>query len=192
MAKKAIPELPDVKGADREQLAAWFKERFEEIDRAAAERIELLRTTGEHPSPIFAKLVRNHGALGMPKPFVAKMLGITLHTVNTFYSDDYDIGAAEMLSEVATNMLRIATSTTDPAASKVGMDILGRRLGRVGTEWAPSAQKVQVEDQTPKGPVIDSSNLTREEREQLRLMLERVAKGGEGEPQDPTDEVIGE
>ena len=184
MAKKP-PEIPDVKGGDREALAAWFKEKFEEIDSAAEERIGMLRTVGEHPSPLFAKLVRNHGALGMPKKLVAKMLGISMTTLNTFYLDEYEIGGAQILSEVATNMLRIATSTTDPAASKVGMAVLERRAGK---EWKAPAQKLLVEDDRPSAPVIDSSSLTREERDQLRGMLTRIADGGSGEPLDPDEE----
>ena len=78
-------------------------------------------------------------------------------------------------------MVRIATSLSDPAAAKVGMDMLARRGGE---NWRPATKRLEVDNDPNKGkpPVIDSSKLTYEERAQLREMLERVANGGEGDP----------
>jgi hypothetical protein len=181
MVPAEMPELPEAQGSQREALALWMKERFEKIEREHSERIELLRTVGEHPSPIFSKLVKNFGALGMPKSLVAKSLNISTVVLTTYYADDYDLGAAEILSHVAANMLRIAVSTDDPNAAKVGMDVLNRRGGE---EWKPPAQKLEVTGKQDAPPIIDSSKLTYEERQQMRAMLERIASGGEGDPEE--------
>jgi transcriptional regulator with XRE-family HTH domain len=184
-----MPVVPDARGSEREALSLWWKERIQDIERIYEERIQVLRTVGEHPSPVFAKIVRMDGALGMPKSLLAKKLGMSVTMLTQYYGDEYDLGAAEMLSQIAANMLRIGTSMTDPAAAKVGMQILDRRGGE---EWRPPAQKLQLEDERDKPPVIDSSKLTYEERQALREMLMRVANGGEGDPIEDDQALIGE
>jgi len=179
------PAAPEVKGADREALACWWKERIQDLERIYEERIEILRTVGEHPSPVFAKIVRYDGALGIPKTLLAKKLGMSVIALTHHYGDEYDLGATEVISQVAANMVRIATSVTDPAASKVGMQILERRGGE---EYKPPAQKLKVEDDRDKPPVIDSSKLTYDERQQLREMLTRIAAGGQGDALQPDEE----
>jgi hypothetical protein len=167
-------------GAAREELGSWMAKQFEKIEREHQERIEVLRTVGEHPSPVFAKMVRNLGALGLPKNLAAKMLGISHALLSSHYNEDYDLGHAQIISSVAANMLRIGTSTTDPNAAKVGMQILDRRGG---DEWRPPAQKLDIDDKRGP-PIIDSSKLTYEERRTLQGMLERIAAGGEGDSED--------
>lgn len=169
----AIPEDP------REALANWWRDRMEKIEREHQQRIDLLRTVGEHPSPIFSRQVKMFGALGIPKALAAKLLGIGIRVLESHYGEDYEIGAGEVLASVAANMIRIGTSMDDPANAKVGMDILSRRGGQ---EWRPPAQKLQVEDdrEQPKN-VIDTSNWPPEKREQLRqMLLEQIDRGVTG------------
>jgi hypothetical protein len=150
----------------------WWNARVEEMERIHAERIELLRTVGEHPSPIFARQVRAAGALGMDKDLLAVVLGMTLAALENFYADDYKIGQSETITAISANMLRIATATDDNAsAARVGMDTLARRGGN---DWRPPAQK--YEDVTPEqapDDIVDTSNWTREERQQFRHLLEQ-------------------
>jgi hypothetical protein len=176
-----MPAVSDATGGEREALSMWWKQRIQEIEAVHQERIEVMRNVGEHPSPVFARIVRMDGALGMPKSLLAKKLGMAVETLMRHYGDEYDLGSAEVISQVAANMLRIGTSLTDPAASTVGMKILDRRGG---TEWRPPAQQVQVKTESDAPPVIDSSKLSFEERAQLRTMLTRIAEGGEGDPVD--------
>jgi hypothetical protein len=166
----------DRAGEQREALAVWMKEQFQKIEEAHQRRVEILRTVGEHPSPIFQGMVKNFGALGLPKRLCAKLMGVNQIIIDNYYIDDYEAGAAEVISQVAANMLRIGTSTTDPNAAKVGMDILSRRGGE---EWKPPAQKLEVKDDSDAPPVIDSSKFTYDERQQLRAMIERAQGGGE-------------
>lgn len=169
----------EVKPSTREAIGMWMQERLSEIEEENKARIELLRTVGEHPSPVFQNIVQINGALGMPKGLVAKMLNMSETTLNKFYSDDYDLGKLSAMRSVAMNMMRIGSSETDPNAGRVGMQILDRRGGE---EWKPPAQKMEIDDSRNKPPIIDSSKLTAEERQQLRDMLTRVASGGEGDP----------
>ncbi len=174
-----MPVVEDVRGAERERLSVWMKERIAEVDREHRERIELLRTVGEHPSPLFQKVVMNMGGLGMEKKLLAKMLGLTVATLEANYGDDYALGKAYKIKAVAANALRIATSETDPNAARVAMQILDRQGG---SEWTTPSQKIITSDERNQAPVIDSSKLTYEERQQLREMLTRIANGGDGDP----------
>ena len=175
---RLAPGVPD---ADREALAVWIKEQLAEVEREHQERIQLLREGREHPCPAFERIVRNHAIVGTPKSTLAKLLGISVTTLASHYGDVYEIASAETMAKVASNMVRIATSLSDPAAAKVGMDMLARRGGE---NWRPATKRLEVDNDPNKGkpPVIDSSKLTYEERAQLREMLERVANGGEGDP----------
>lgn len=179
-----IPAAPEANGEYREAIAHWMRERIEAIEKAHQERVELLRTVGEHPSPVFQRIVRMDGALGMPKSLLAKKLGITPGTLMQHYGDDYDMGAAEVLSSIAANALRIANSATDPSAARVAMQILERRFGE---EWKAPAQKLEVE-RKQEAPPIDASKMTFEERQQMRAMLQRIVNGGEGDPIQPEEE----
>jgi hypothetical protein len=180
------PDLPAVPDSQREAISLWMKERFEIIEREHQQRIELLRTAGEHPSPVFAGMVKRFGGLGLPKSLCAKMLGISVSILLSHYESDYDVGAAEIISSVAANMLRIATSQVDPAAATVGMKIMDRRGGEA---WAPPTKKIEMDNKKNQAPIIDSSKLTFQERESLRAMLTRIANGGEGDP-EPDDEPV--
>lgn len=185
-----LPLVPSLPADDRERLTAWMRERLEIAEQLHQERIELLRTHGEHPSPVFAKIVRFDGSLGMPKNLVARQLGLTTHQLELHYGEDYEIGAAEILRAVSANALRIATSTTHPDAARVAMQVLDRRGGE---EWRPPAQKLEVKTQEAP-PLIDSSKLTFEEREQMRVMLTRIANEGaqsEGVPNESGQEENG-
>lgn len=188
-AKSAIPEAAPATISEAEQLADWWRARMEEMETTHQRRVKLLRTVGEHPSPLFAEQVRVHGALGMPKPVIAKLLRIGIQRLEEYYNDDYELGHAEIIGGVAANMIRIATSTTDPQAAKVGMDLLARRGGQ---EWRPPAQKIQVSDEREKEKnVIDSSKLTYEQRAELRRMIEHVQSGAPGDPLE-SDESEGD
>ena len=177
--KTPPPDAATIRGAEREAMSLWIKERAQEIESRYQERIELLRTVGEHPSPIFAKIVRTHGALGMPKRLICRLLGITQRDLKEFYVDDYELGELEALSSVAANAIRIASSPSHPDAARVAIQVLDRRGG---DEWRPPAQKIITSDERDKPPVIDSTKLTFEERQQLRVMLTRIEQGGLGEP----------
>ncbi len=179
-----MPAAPDITGSEREQLATWWRSRIQEMQQSYEERIELLRTVGEHPSPVFANIVRADGGLGMPKSVVAKKLGLTVSSLMMYYGDDYEMGAAEIMAQVAAKGIRTALSDTDPNSAKMVTYFLDRRGGE---EYKPPAQRLQTEDVTEKPPVIDSSKLTAEERAQMRTMLERIANGGEGEPEEDGD-----
>jgi hypothetical protein len=171
-----IPVVESAQGAEREALAQWWKQRIQDIERIYEERIEVLRNVGEHPSPVFAKIVRMDGALGMPKSLVAKKLGISVTTLMAHYGDEYDLGTSEIISQVAANMLRIGTSLTDPNNARVGMAVLDRRGG---DEWRAPAQKLEVENKRDGPPIIDSSKLTFEDRAALREIVQRAVERAE-------------
>src|ERR1035438_4685161 len=185
---KDIPALDRVGEETRVELTQWMKGLLSDIERVHAERVEILRNGGEHPIPIFQQMMKQFGVLGMPKRLAAKLLGMKVPTLDSYYADDYDIGQAEMLKKVASNMVRIAVSTTDPAAWKVGMDILNR-MG--GEEWKPPAQKLKVEHDDA-APIINSDNLSPEQRQTLRaLMIQALEQQGtEPVPEDDAPLII--
>ena len=180
------PDLPDIEPDKREAISLWLKERFETIERQADERAEALRTVGEHPSPIMAKFVRRFAGLGISKSGIARLLDIGVGTLASHYAAEIELGTAETTVAVAGSMLKIATDTDNPSAAKVGMSWLERRGG---DPWKPAAKRLEVDNNPNKAPVIDSSKLTYDERQQLRLMLTRVANGGEGDPIEEEPEI---
>lgn len=174
-----IPSNEETIGAARESLSIWMKAQFDRMESEYTARIEILRTAGEHPSPIFSGFVKRFAALGISKKQIAQLLNISTGVLKNNYDNDYDLGIAEANILVASNMLRIATSDTDANNAKVGMHWLDRRGGE---PWKPPAQKMVIDDERQSPPVIDSSKLTFEERQTLREMLLRIDAGGEGEP----------
>lgn len=166
--------LPETDGRVRERVVTWFKARLRAIEAEKDARIALLRTVGEHPSPIFAAQVREHALLGLEPKYIAKLLCVAESTVRTYYEDELDVGKAVGLAAVGRNMFRIATSDTDVNNAKVGMAWLEKRGG---AEWAPATKKIEVEDTTKSAPIIDSSKLSFEDRQALREIFERAVNG---------------
>jgi hypothetical protein len=172
-----VAELPDF---ERQRMVDWMKQQIAEIQRAADLRVELARTVGEHPMPLFGQLVQHYAGMQLDPQVIAKMLMIPYSTLMLHYEDDLTLGAAHVNLKIAENMVRIATSTTDKDAAKVGMDFLGRT-----NKLMKNTKKVEIE--TPQDSrVIDSSKLTPEQRQQLRDMIEAAtrepAEGGADEP----------
>jgi hypothetical protein len=164
-----VPDAAPTPAEDRETLAAWWRSQVAEIERAGAERRELLATAGEHPSPIFARQAKTFGALGIPRDVVAVLLEMSQPEMEMYYGAEYAIGSAEVVSQVAANLLRIATSTNDRVAVKAAIEVMNRRGGE---EWRPPAQKLEVtDDRKGRGNVIDSSQLTYEQRQMLRQII---------------------
>lgn len=174
-APAGMPVAPLTKEGEREALAHWWDERLKEMEERHTERIQNLQQGHEHPLPFFANQVRNAGALGLSRPQAAKFIGISTHSLETYYADDYELGKAEVVTTIAANMIRIGSSITDPNNAKVGMQILDRRGGE---EWRPPAQKIDMtsESEKPKN-VIDTTGWSAEDRQALRDMLERNVEG---------------
>jgi hypothetical protein len=175
-----MPQLPGLAPQERKDLVSFMKGRLEEIERDYQDRLELIRSGSEHPLPIYAKLVHNHAAMGLPIPQICKLLGISRPVLDRWYSDDLELGVAAINLKIASNVARKALSD-DVDAAKIGLDWLDRRGG---DGWRKSTQKVEVEE--TKAPIIDSSKLTPDERDQLRAIVTRITSGdeGESEPQE--------
>jgi hypothetical protein len=187
MSEEFDPQLPQVADDDREAISLWLKERFEVIERQAEERAEILRTVGEHPSPIFEKFVRRFAGLGISKTGMCRLLDITPSILNEHYEGAMELGTAETTVAVAGSMLKIASDPDHPAAAKVGMSWLERRGGE---PWKPAAKKVEIDDGNPPPPVIDSTKLTFEQRAQLRAIILHTQSGGEGDPIGEDEEPL--
>jgi len=174
-------EVATVPVDERERMVTWFKSQIQEIEFNANERIERLRTVGEHPSPVFAQLVQHHAGMGLEPALIAKMLLIPYGTLMLHYEEDIAIGGAAVNLKIAENMARIATSTTDPNAAKVGMAWLERRAGEA---FRPT-KKLEIDDKRDKAPIIDSSKLSAEDRQKLREVIEAaLAQQSDDAPDD--------
>lgn len=185
-----MPTLPSISPQERKDLMQFMKAELESIGRAYQEREELIKSGGEHPIPIYAKLVHNHAAMGLPIPQICKLLGISRPVLERWYSEDLELGVAQINLRIASNVARKALSD-DPDAAKIGLDWLDRRGG---DGWRKSTQKIEV-DPGEKPPLLDISKTTYEERQALRAILmraaHRAAEGEEGEELRP-DEIAGE
>jgi hypothetical protein len=185
-----MPQMPGLAPQERKDLVSFMKGRLEEIERDYQDRLELIRSGSEHPIPIYAKLVHNHAAMGLPVPQICKLLGISRPVLERWYSDDLELGVAAINLKIASNVARKALSD-DVDAAKIGLDWLDRRGG---DGWRKSTQKIDVSTEE-KAPLLDLSKTTYEERQALRAILTRAAtraaEGEDGEELRP-DEVAGE
>lgn len=163
---KADPAL------DRENLAAFWRQQIEYIDQASTERRDLLIQVAEHPSPLFAREARTFGLAGTPKGVVAAYLEISEAQFELHYAQEYAIGNALAFRQVATNFMRIAMSTNDRTAMRAALEFLSRRGG---DDWKPPAQKVEIDDSRKgKKNVIDTSQMSWEDRQAMRRIIERA------------------
>jgi len=177
-----MPTLPGISPQERKDLMQFMKAELESIARSYQEREDLIKSGGEHPMPLYAKLVHNHAAMGQTVPQICRYLGISRPVLERWYADELELGVAQINLRIASNVARKALSD-DPDAAKIGLDWLDRRGG---DGWRKSTQKIEVQDDRP--PTIDATRLTVEERAQLRAMLTRVAEGGDGEPLQPDED----
>lgn len=190
MPRRSPANLPhgDSKGADREVLAAWMKQQFQENQAAHDARIELLRTGGEHPNPVHAAFAKNLGMVALDKKTVARMLNISRSTLDTYYEADYEAGRAEMLIATAANYTRISQSVTDPNNAKAALEILSRQGGEY---WKPPVKQLEVDKRTTERATIDSSKLSPELREQLRRELLQITDQGSDQGGDAHEDQAG-
>jgi hypothetical protein len=164
-----MPQLPGISPQERKDLMNFMKAELENIARTYQDREDLIRSGGEHPMPLYAKLVHNHAAMGQTVPQICRYLGISRPVLERWYADDLELGIASINFRIASNVARIALSD-DPNAGKIGLEWLDRRGGDA---FRKSTQKIEVEDTKP--PLVDSSKLTQDERDQLRAIFERIA-----------------
>jgi hypothetical protein len=160
---------------DRATQASWWAGQTALMLEERAELARLAGSEVDHPSPQYAQYAATYGMIGMPVELAAKRLGISQGQFEQHYRHDYEIGASQVLSQVATNVLRIAMSSNDKTAIKAGIEFLERRGGE---EWRKPAQKIEIDDgRRTKAVVFDSSKLTFEERAQVRAIIERQVRG---------------
>lgn len=172
-------EVPD---DERQKMAQWMRDQIAEIEREAEARVNLARFGHVHPMPVYANLVKHYAAMQLDPPTIAKMLMIPLSTLMLHYEEDIALGAAHINLKIAENMARIATSTTDANASRVGMQWLG-----VTNPRFKQKHKIEIDDDR-ETRVIDSSKLSPEQRQQLRDMIEAAtAEGVDESAQEPSN-----
>ena len=184
-----MPTLPGISPQERKDLMQFMKAELESIARSYQEREDLIKSGGEHPMPLYAKLVHNHAAMGQTVPQICRYLGISRPVLERWYADELELGVAQINLRIASNVARKALSD-DPDAAKIGLDWLDRRGG---DGWRKSTQKIEVNpDDRP--PNLDLTKTTYEERQALRAILQRAAaraaEGEEGEELRP-DEIDG-
>ena len=181
-----MPTLPGISPQERKDLMQFMKAELESIARSYQEREDLIKSGGEHPMPLYAKLVHNHAAMGQTVPQICRYLGISRPVLERWYADELELGVAQINLRIASNVARKALSD-DPDAAKIGLDWLDRRGG---DGWRKSTQKIDVSSEE-KAPLLDLSKTTYEERQALRAILtrasERAANGDEGEELRPDE-----
>ena len=158
-----MPQLPGLAPQERKDLVSFMKGRLEEIERDYQDRLELIRSGSEHPITIYAKLVHNHAAMGLPIPQICKLLGISRPVLERWYSDDLELGVAAINLKIASNVARKALSD-DVDAAKIGLDWLDRRGG---DGWRKSTQKIEVEE------AVDSQAGREADRRHAGLLVEQ-------------------
>jgi hypothetical protein len=168
-APRSPRDLEPIMNATRENMVVWMKQRIEEIRIATDERIEALRNGGEHPSPIFQKMVHQYALMGLEEKYIAKMLFISHQQLIRYYEEDIKLGYAEGIVTMGTTLYAIGSDPTHKDAAKVALEWLSRRGGE---EWKPPTNRVEAEIKNKdERRIINSDELTREQRDQLRDMI---------------------
>jgi hypothetical protein len=184
-----MPSLPGISPQERRDLMNFMKAELESIARSYQEREDLIKSGGEHPMPLYAKLVHKHAAMGQTVPQICRYLGISRPVLERWYADELELGVAQINLRIASNVARKALSD-DPDAAKIGLDWLDRRGG---DGWRKSTQKIDVSTEE-KAPLLDLTRTTYDERQALRAILMRAAaraeQGEDGEELRP-DEING-
>ena len=155
---------------ERAQMLAWMKQQIAEIQASADRRVELAKLGGEHPMPHYALVIQHYAGMQLDAATIARMLNIPYATLMLHYENDIELGQAHVSLQIAENMVRIATSTRNKDAARVGMDFLGRTNKKMR-----NTKKFEIEAPN-ETRVIDSSKLTPEQRQQLRDMIESTMR----------------
>lgn len=167
--KAKLEKLENVMGEVRENVSLWMKQKIDEVQQSYEQRIELLRNGGEHPSPIYQKMVRQYALMGLEEKYICKMLFISHQVLMTHYEEDIKLGYAEGVITMGTTLYAIGSNPLHKDAAKVALEWLSRRGGK---EWKPAAKKIELDDPNKnEGRIINSSELTYEQRQQLRAMI---------------------
>ncbi len=184
---------PEIQGAEREALSVWFKDQLNTVQRDYEDRIKVLRTVGEHPSPVFADMVRNFGATGLSKAATARMMNVSVTTITTHYASDYELGQAQMVNLVGKNYVRIGLSQ-DPFMVATTAKVAGTILEKFGgQDWKPATKRLEVEDTTKnQPPLMDTSNMSAADRQIIREVLERQLLAQQQQAADGDDIVDGD
>jgi hypothetical protein len=185
-APKDMPALEHVMGEARENLALWIKQRIDEVAREKDAHIEALRNGGEHPTPYCQKMVQFYSMMGLEEKYIAKMLMISHQVLVTNYEEDMKLGYAEGIVTMGSTLYKIGSDPTHKDAARVALEWLSRRA----PEWKPPTKKLEVENSDKdQGRIIDSSQLTFEQRQQLReMILAQVDKPETGPGDDDGDD----
>lgn len=170
-APQGMPRLKAEQGQSREMLGRWMSGQFEAREAEYADRIEVLRNSGEHPSPLCSRMVKHLAAMGTSVTEIALLMQIAVGTLQKHYADELMLGPVEANTAVAETMFSIAIDRDHPACAKVAMFWLDRRGGE---EWRRPTKKIEVAHKDAAPRTVDSSKFTREERQQLRDMIERI------------------
>jgi hypothetical protein len=170
-APSRAEQMKQIQADDRKSLAEWWRDHTELMFEEYTKRAEILRTAGEHPSAQVAKEAYRCGVLGMPKELAAKCLSMSEGELDQHYGAEFEAGGAEILSQVAANFLRIASSQNDRVSVKAAIEFLERRGGE---DWRKPAQKIEIsDDRTKKPKAIDLGRLSFEQRAQLREIMQQ-------------------
>ena len=122
----AAAVLAKMAAADREFLEGWWRDQVALIERRIRERAELQAAGGAHPSDVFANQAMQFGAMGIPRDVAARLMGLTEMDLEGYYGREYALGAAEVVGQVAANLIRIAVSSNDRYAVKAAVEVMNR------------------------------------------------------------------
>jgi hypothetical protein len=101
---------------------------------------------------------------------VAKLLKVGVDTLRRHYGDELERGGISKTIDIAKTMYAIATDPENKSAANVGMWWLERRGGDL---WKAPDKRVAVDVTTREAPpIIDSSRLSFEQRQQLREIVQ--------------------
>lgn len=133
------------------------------------------------------QVVANMTTAGISRTEIARMMGISVRTLDTYYHHELEFHKAMVRAAVAGTMTDVALNPRHPNWFQAAKHIMGA-IG--SSEWKPNSV-VDVNVNVKQGPrVIDPALLTEEEREALSEIVNRALAEEEDDVRVVDGEVV--
>jgi len=166
---KSPTELKWWKKLRRMRKKARMAEMLIEANKRLRERV--VKNASHEPTELTRHQVSSLAAIGMPRTDIAAFMMMSPVTLEKYYSVEIETGKAMGKAAVLETFHSIATDRDHPGAVPAGKKFLESQ--EEGLKEVKRNETAKMDDGPP---IIDSRALSVEEREQLRLLMEKMVE----------------
>ena len=173
---KSPSELKWWKKLRRMRKKARMADMLIEANKRLREQVK----AGSHePTELTRHQVASLAAIGMPRTDIAAFMMMSAVTLEKYYSVEIETGKAMGKAAVLETFHSIATDRDHPGAVPAGKKFLESQV-----EGFKEVKRIETAKMDEGPPIIDSRALSVEEREQLRLLMEKMVEPVEYQKSD--------